>query len=1038
LRFALEHLSAATRGGDVDVRRRRLADGLRLRRHGLSSFQAQPFAGRLAHRTVRLAPIGSLLIAAMLCARVATAQYQIEQWTTEDGLPQNVVTAVIQARDGYIWLATLDGLARFDGVRFTVFNRSKSPGIRSNRFISLYGAADGAIWAGTDGAGVTRYASGAFTTYTTQDGLPSGNVDGLTGDATGHIWALSGGHIVRWTGRHFRPAALQGVSVRFSRSVGSSQVFWASDRGVLHRFANGALSARPLPTAAQGLSNGLIDEDAAGGLWMGTVDDRIARISGSTVRFDSVRNLDADAPALKTTYRDRTGHEWPLTLTRALARRWTFPETREAIVISNAVLEDREGNIWLGANGQGLYRVRRPRVTVHSRAQGLLGRNIYPVHADRSGNVWLGAWPTGLSRITNGRVVNYTVGDGLGSGLVTSLAEDRQGRLWTAAHYEVNGGLRVFANGRFRDVGRTLVPKQTTIHAMLHDRTGALWLGSSTGLVRYDQDVLTTFTTADGLPANNVKAIIEAQDGRIWVGSDGGLTSWQAGKLQHWTERDGLPAGVVRSLYEDVDGVLWIGTYDSGLARYKDGRFSRFTTREGLYDDGVFQILEDRRGYLWMSSNRGIHRVRKQDLNAVADGTAASLTSLSLGKGDGLLNAECNGGTWPAGAIGPNGTLWFPTQDGVAVIDPETIAVTPRPVPTMIESVLIDRRAVPLDGPLRIVPGQRALEIQYTGLSLVNSERIRFRYRLNGLDREWVDAGTRRTAYYTHLPPGGYTFSVTAAGSDGVWTDAVASVAIRVVPPFWRTWWFLMGAVVASLSAGGFAYHRRVAALEGARAAQETFARQLIASQEQERRRIAAELHDSLGQHLVVIKNRALLGSMTSGNGSKEQFDEISASATQSLDEVKHIAYNLRPYHLDKLGLATSLEALTERIGASSGIEFTVEVPPMHGAVPKDQEINVYRIVQESLNNIVKHSGATQASIDVVYHGRELVITIADTGKGFDAKAAKAPMIGSGFGLTGVAERVGMLGGRHSVVSSPGQGTTVTIVLPRHDPQESE
>jgi signal transduction histidine kinase len=321
-------------------------------------------------------------------------------------------------------------------------------------------------------------------------------------------------------------------------------------------------------------------------------------------------------------------------------------------------------------------------------------------------------------------------------------------------------------------------------------------------------------------------------------------------------------------------------------------------------------------------------------------------------------------------------------------------------------------------------------------MSLVNSERIQFRYRLTGLDHEWVDVGTRRTAYYSHLPPGDYTFSVMAAGSDGVWTTDVASIPIRVVPPFWRTSWFLVLAIVSSVGIAGFAYHRRVAALEAARAAQERFTRQLIDSQEHERRRIAAELHDSLGQHLIVIKNRALLGAMKSADGLKEQFDEISASATQSIDEVKQIAYNLRPYHLDKLGLATSIQAMTTRLGASSKIEFSVNVPSMQGVVPKDQEINVYRIVQESLNNIVKHSDATRASIDIARQGTDLVITIADNGKGFDAKAARPATIGSGFGLAGVSERVGMVGGRHSIVSSPGQGTTVTIVLPGQSGEE--
>jgi signal transduction histidine kinase len=386
-----------------------------------------------------------------------------------------------------------------------------------------------------------------------------------------------------------------------------------------------------------------------------------------------------------------------------------------------------------------------------------------------------------------------------------------------------------------------------------------------------------------------------------------------------------------------------------------------------------------------------------------------------------------------------DGTLWFPTQDGVAVIDPETFAAASHPVKPHIEAVLIDRVPLPAGGPVRMVPGQEALEIQYTGLSLVNSERIRFRYRLTNLDRDWVDAGTRRTAYYSHVPPGDYTFAVTAAGSDGVWTDTVATLPVSVAPPFWRTSSFLLLTIASGIGVGGFAYRRRIAGLERARAAQERFAHQLIDSQEQERRRIAAELHDSLGQHLIVIKNRALLGSMQSHDGVKAQFDEITTSATHSLDEVKQIAYNLRPYHLDKLGLATSIEAMTERIGASSEIAFTVTVPPMQGVVAKDHEINVYRIVQESLNNIVKHSGAAHASIDITREGPDLVITIADDGKGFDAKAARAATIGSGFGLAGVAERVGMLGGRHSIVSAPGQGTTVTIVLPtrRHSVDSS-
>jgi signal transduction histidine kinase/ligand-binding sensor domain-containing protein len=1004
-----------------------------------------PVGVTVSFRTTRLALLGSILAALMLCARVAAAQYHVESWTTENGLSHNIVRALQQTRDGYIWMATSDGLVRFDGVRFTVFNRVNSPGLRNNRFTSLYEAADGAIWAGTEGSGVTRYAQGVFTTYSTRDGLPSDHVSAVTGDAAGNVWVISGDRIVQWDGTRFRQAAPRGLTLPFYRSEWNPLVWWASDRERLYRFEAGQITERPIPAALQGLSNNRIEEDAAGTVWMGTLDRRIARITGSTVRYDEIPDLGAGDGQLPSALRDHTGHEWPLMVSRFLLRFWLLPG-HDGPVALNSVIEDREGNIWLGTDGQGLFRIRQPRVTVYSRAQGLLAQNVYPVLTDRSGSVWMGVWPAGVTRITNGRVVNYTVADGLASGFITSLTEDRQGRVWAASHHDVNGGLRVFENGRFREVGQTLVPPHTFVHAMLHDAAGALWLGTHVGIVRYHGGVATMFTTKDGLPADDVKTIIEEPGGRVWIGTFGGVTSWQAGVFKSWTGRDGLPDGVVRALYLDRDGVLWIGTYDGGLGRYKNGRFSRFTTREGLFDNGVFQILEDQRGYFWMGSNRGIYRVSKRELNAVADGTASRVTSLSLGKGDGLLSAECNGGTWPSGAIGPNGTLWFPTQDGVAVIDPSTIAASSRAVPPRIESVLVDREPAALGAPIRIEPGQEALEIQYTGLSLVNSDRIRFRYRLTGLDHDWVDAGTRRTAYYSHVPPGDYTFTVAAAGSDGVWTNDAANLSIHVLSPFWRTWWFLTLAAAIVAGAAAFGYRRRIAGLERARAAQESFARRLIESQEHERRRIAAELHDSLGQQLIVIKNRALLGAMKNAqtgdgtrdsvkDGVKEEFDEIADSATQSIDEVRQIAYNLRPYHLDRLGLGASIEAMTERIGASSDIDFTVNIAAkaaLNAAVPKDQQINVFRIIQESLNNIVKHSGATRGTIDIAEAGSDLLITIADNGKGFDAKAATAVAIASGFGLAGIAERVGMLGGRHSIVSVPGQGTTITIALKQH------
>ena len=339
------------------------------------------------------------------------------------------------------------------------------------------------------------------------------------------------------------------------------------------------------------------------------------------------------------------------------------------------------------------------------------------------------------------------------------------------------------ANGRFAAVEADLVPAGSVVRAIHQDRAGAIWFGTQHGLVRHQDGASTLLTTRDGLAANDVRVIVESRTaGRMWIGGPGGLTRWQDGKLTRWTEADGLPSRIVRAVHEDDDGVLWIGTYDSGLARLEQGRFTHYTTRIGLFNDGVFQILEDGRGNLWMSSNRGISRVRKQELDEVAAGTRREVSSIAYGRGDGMLNVECNGGAWPAGIEARDGTLWFPTQDGVAVIDPASVSTNPRPPPVVIESFLLDREPVvpvPFDRPLRIAPGRGTFEIGYTSLSFVNPEHVRFRYRLTGLDDDWIDARTRRTAYYSHVPPGRYTFTVIAANSDGVWNTTGSQPADR-------------------------------------------------------------------------------------------------------------------------------------------------------------------------------------------------------------------------------------------------------------------
>ena len=680
------------------------------------------------------------------------AQFHFDSWTADSGLPQNIVTAIRQTRDGYLWIATFDGLARFDGVRFTVFNRANSPGIYSNRFTSLFEDTRGDLWMGTEIGAVTRYTGGRFITYSAPNGLSARFVRAFSGDAAGNVWVLSDDTIRQWQpdGERFVEIGAPVVPGGYKRlDWTETGGVWGTDHGELLLFVNGRLEHRALPASPSGqLGFVALAQDET--IWLSYSGGRVVRLPAST----DDGGAPAEAPpaietlpagvARQTTWRDRHGTRWTLRVNESLGRSLTLGGAgRAETVVFGSLCEDREGNLWLGTDGQGLRRVRKQVVVTYSKPEGLLDGNIYPIYEDRAGAIWIGVWSGGLSRLQAGTFTNYTMKDGLAPGAVTSLTEDREGTLWVGT----SSGVQLFRDGRFTP----LIPNLNaggTVNVVHQDRDGVMWLGTDRGLIRYANGTATLFTSRDGLPGDTVRVLIDTRDG-LWIGVYGGLARWKDGKFTSWTDRDGMPGSTVRALYEDRQGVLWIGTYDSGLGRFQDGRFTRYTTRDGLFNDGVFQILEDSRGNLWMSSNRGISRVRKQELDDVAAGRRRSISSVAYGKADGMANVECNGGLWPAGYRSHDGRLWFPTQDGAAVIDPDSITDQRNPPRVVIESLQIDREAViasRMSAPVRIGPEWQNLEIQYTGLSFSDPEHMRFRYKLAGLDHDWVEAGTRRTA----------------------------------------------------------------------------------------------------------------------------------------------------------------------------------------------------------------------------------------------------------------------------------------------------
>ncbi|MBX7173259.1 MAG: hypothetical protein K1X72_19980 [Pyrinomonadaceae bacterium] len=701
--------------------------------------------------------------------------------------------------------------------------------------------------------------------------------------------------------------------------------------------------------------------------------------------------------------------------------------------------EDLEGSIWIGTNRGGLFRLRKQTITAYSKAEGVADNNVYPIYEDKKGIIWVGT-THGLFRHENG---SFELVKGTEQFNVEAIGETPDHRLLVSSSGTRIMGVFVLEGNQ---VKRFSAVTQIVNYTFYTDEENTLWTGGRDGLIRVKDDIETKFDENDGLAANDVKIIIGDGAGGMWIGSYGGLTHFKNGKFEKWTEKEGLPARTIRSLYLDSENVLWIGSYDSGLVRFKGGKFTHYTSQIGLFNDGAFQILEDGQRSFWISSNRGIYRVKKDELNEFAEGKRSSISSVAYGKSDGMLNAECNGGRSPGGIKARDGRLWFPTQDSVAVIDPGNVKSNPKPPPVIIEDVKIDGKSVSPEAAkseifnpesqIELVPGQNNFEIKYTALSFINSENLRFKYKLDGIDTEWTEAGTRRIAYFSYIPPGDYTFKVIAANADGVWNESGQSIKVKISPVFYRTRWFYLLSVL-TVSGLVFLFFRwRISQIEGQRLVQQNFSRQLIASQEAERKRIAAELHDGLGQRLVVIKNLIWMTLNRKETNDLNQLEEISDEASQAISEVKAISYNLRPYQLDRMGLTRAIEGIIRSAKNSSEIDFSLEIDNIDNYFPKEMEINFYRIIQESVNNIIKHSKATKAKIRIKRDEKSLDIMIRDNGQGFqmdeefNAKSKiQNPKSEGGFGLIGVRERIDLLGGKAEINTAPGRGTELKITI---------
>ena len=712
-------------------------------------------------------------------------------WQVEDGLPQNSIQTIRQTRDGYLWIGTEQGLARFDGTQFTVFDSKSAPQLRSSYIKTLLAGRDGSLWIGTR-PGLTQLKDGRFTTYGKGEGMSGDIVVSLAEDGDGVLWIATDNGLDRLKNGKFEHSSWVGGKIT-CLLYRPEDGLWIGTEGEglpsLNHGKSGVLTKR------DGLSSDKVQSlfsDDEGNLWIGTDKGldclRAGRISAYTARQglsnESVLSIGQTRDHALWIGTDGGG------LNRWQNGRFTAYKNDDGLSndVVQALYTDMEGSLWIGTDGGGLDRLKPRNFLTYTTNEGLSNNLITCLRESRDGSLWIGTEGGGLNRLQSGKVTVYSTKEGLSSNLVRSIAEDSSGTLWIGTD---GAGLNRYSGGRFQRYGAKDSLQNGVILSLAADPDGSLWIGTTDGLAQFHDGKFRNYSASDGIAGRVIMCLYASRDGSLWIGTvDGGLVRRKDGKFTTFTAKDNLPSEFVDAIYEDREGVLWLGTNGGGLCRYQDGKFTLFTTREGLASDVIYQVLEDAKGYLWMSSSKGVFRVAKDRLNALAAGRAKYVTSSSYDRSDGMKSAECTGPNQPAGWKTKDGRLWFPTLKGVAVIDPEHLLVNTTTTPVVVESVLVDKRPAQVAPEMSLAPGNGEIEFHYAGLSFLASQRVRYRYKLENFDQDWIDAGGRRVAYYTNMSPGTYRFHVLASNNDGIWNENGASVVVTLRPHFYQRYYF--------------------------------------------------------------------------------------------------------------------------------------------------------------------------------------------------------------------------------------------------------
>ena len=938
-------------------------------------------------------------------------------WGQEEGLFQPTVYSIVQTRNGFLWLGTQDSLIRFDGLHFREYFHAAEAGIQRSLIRNLLEDEAGNLWVASIGNGLVRIApDGSFKTFTKADGFDTQNAFCLA------------------SGQH-------------------GSVFVCTDKGLL-QFDNGRFRSF---TKADGLPSNIIRamcQSADGTKWVAGGDFGLALSTGGNFRPYTAAGLRADDDvnvlACSAGNVEWIGkHDGLLRIEGSNIQSFTTQDGLPDNAVSS-LHESSDGSLWIGTN-DGVTRYRNGQLSVFRVRDGLSHSLVLSLYSDREGTLWVGT-KNGLDQFTDSKVTPYTTNEGMLSNNAGAVVEDAAGRLWVGT---MGQGLNLFEDGKFRAYGVREGLLDNTILSLLPEPNGDLWVGTRRGLNRLQNGrVAASYTRQQGLPGEQVDAVFRDAEGTLWAGTDKGLSylSGSSFKQSHFglladkrpvyalsaihsvrlfASASGpslsyLKDNVARSedlqssqpvscfYFDHANHVGWLGTLGSGLLHWKNGTFTHIRIKDGLYDNRIYAILRDDNSNLWFASSKGIFRVNEQELLDFVAGKTRYVTSMPFSTGQ--LRFECRSGVQPAACRTHDGRLWFSTTNGLVVVDPKRLRNNTEPPPVqIIASVINGRRTEPLQN-ITLSPFERNLEIRYAGLSFIAPDKVTFRYMLEGYDKNWVDAGTRREAFYANLPPGSFRFVVTARNADGVESKGAAVLNFVVAPRIYERKWFFPALIFLLASAVVIWYRLRIRRLK------QSF--NLILA---ERSRIARELHDTLLQGLsgVTMQLQALWTRLAPSKD-KDFLHEIIQDAARSSTDARQSLWGLRSSTVSPLEFTQKLAASCHEANAGDRLDLSLKLDPVSLASMPDAEFQLLRIAREAVSNAVQHSNATSMDVQLTTSTTALRLSLSDNGCGFDVNT---PQFGH-FGIIGMRERAAEIGARFEITSQPGCGVRIVVNLP--------